>query len=110
MQQIVSDRIRGANADMSGERSTLRTGYAMADQRMASRTWIAGTRFSMADCAAAPALFYASTVEPFADELVHLRAYFDRLAERPSFHRVLVEAKPYFSMYPFAESIPDRFR
>jgi glutathione S-transferase len=109
MQQIVTDRIRGAKADMSSERSTLRTAYAMADRRMNSRTWVAGTGFSMADCAAAPALFYASTVEPIPDELVQLKRYFERLTERPSFRRVLDEAKPYFSMYPFAESIPARF-
>jgi len=109
MQQIVGDRVRGANGDMSKERATLETAYRMVDRQITSRTWIAGKEFSMADCAAAPALFYASTIQPFAEEFSHLRAYFDRLAERPSIQRVIDEAKPYFSLYPFADAIPKRF-
>ena len=82
----------------------------MVDRHMASRTWVADPGFSMADCAAAPALFYAGTVQPFPDEFGHLRAYFDRLTQRPSFQRVIEEAKPWFSLYPFADAIPKRFR
>jgi glutathione S-transferase len=110
MQQIVADRIRNARGDLSGERATLQTAYAMIDRRMASRTWIAPPGFSMADCAAAPALFYAETVLPFPHDFTHLRAYYDRLMERPSFRRVLEEAKPWFALYPFADAIPQRFR
>jgi glutathione S-transferase len=110
MQQIVSDRVYGNHADLTNERTTLETAYRMIDQHMASRMWVSGKHFSMADCAAAPALFYASTLQPFPDELKHLSAYFDRLLTRPSFARVLEEAKPYFSMYPFADAIPQRFR
>jgi glutathione S-transferase len=110
MQQIVSDRVYGNHADLTNERTTLETAYRMIDQHMASRMWVSGKHFSMADCAAAPALFYASTLQPFPDELKHLSAYFDRLLRRPSFARVLEEAKPYFSMYPFADAIPQRFR
>jgi glutathione S-transferase len=110
MQQIVADRIRGNHGDLTSERTTLKTAYAMIDQHMASRTWVSGQDFSMADCAAAPALFYASTLQPFPNELKHLSTYFDRLTKRPSFGRVLEEAKPYFSMYPFADAIPQRFR
>jgi glutathione S-transferase len=109
IQQIVSDRIRGANGDMSNERATLQTAYRMVDRQVASKTWVAGKELSMADCAAAPALFYASTIQPFPGELTHLRGYFDRLAERPSIQRVLDEAKPYFSLYPFADCIPKRY-
>ena len=110
MQQIVSDRMRGARGALTHERATLATAYGMIDRHMSSRTWVSGQHFSMADCAAAPALFYASTVEPFPEEFSHLRAYLDRLTARPSFQRVLEEAKPYFSLYPFADSIPQRFR
>jgi glutathione S-transferase len=110
MQQIVGDRINGSHGDMTRERATLKTAYRMIDQHMASRVWVSGQDFSMADCAAAPALFYASTLQPFPDELKHLSVYFDRLLRRPSFARVLKEAKPYFSMYPFADAIPQRFR
>ena len=66
-------------------------------------------RFSMADCGAAPALFYAGTVQSFPQSLTHLTAYFDRLMERPSVQRVMAEAKPYFQFYPFADAIPKRF-
>ena len=109
MTQIVADRISGAHGDLTSQRATLATAYGMIDRRMASRTWVAGQHFSMADCAAAPALFYASTLQPFPDAFSHLRAYFDRLIERPSFKRVIEEAKPYFSLYPFADAIPKRF-
>jgi glutathione S-transferase len=110
MQQIVGDRLRGADGNMTQERSTLDLAYGMVDRHMASRTWIAAPGFSMADCAAAPALFYAGTVQPFPENLGHLRSYFERLAARPSFRRVIEEAKPYFSFYPFADAIPARFR
>ena len=110
MTQIVYDRISGGQGDLTNQRATLATAYGMIDRHMASRTWVSGQHFSMADCAAAPALFYASTLQPFPDEFSHLRAYFDRLTERPSFNRVIEEAKPYFSLYPFAEAIPMRFR
>ena len=110
IQQIVGDRIRGANGDLTKQRSTLETAYDMLDRQMASRTWVASQDFSMADCSAAPALFYASTLQPFPDEFSHLRAYFDRLIQRPSFQRVIDEARPCFSLYPFADAIPTRFR
>ena len=110
MQQIVSDHMRGARSGLTSERATLETAYGMIDRHMASRTWISGHNFSMADCAAAPALFYASTVQPLPDDFNHLKAYLDRLTERPSFRRVIEEAKPYFSVYPFANAIPKRFR
>lgn len=110
MNAIVVDRITGSKGNMARERAALATAYRMIDERMASRQWVAGDSFSMADCAAAPALFYAATLVPFADGASHLDAYFERLIERPSVRQVLAEAKPYFSMYPFAEAIPARFR
>ena len=82
----------------------------MIDRRMASRTWAAGKDFSMADCAAAPALFYAGVIEPFPAEHKSLAVYFDRLVERPSVKRVIDEARPFFPMFPFASSLPARFR
>lgn len=110
VQQIVLDRLRGAGADMAQERALLATSYAMIERELTGRTWIAGHDFSMADCAAAPALFYAATLVPFSEDQANLRAYFERLMARLSVRRVLDEAKPYFAMYPFAEAIPDRFR
>ena len=59
-----------------------------------------GNDFTLADCAAAPALFYANTVVPFAEAHKNLPAYLDRLMARPSFARVLEEAQPYFGLFP----------
>lgn len=110
MQQIVADRICAGNADLSQQRGALEMAYRMVNEHLATRTWAAGETFSMADCAAAPALFYASTLVAFPEQCVHLRSYFDNLMARSSVARVLEEAKPYFSMYPFADAIPARFR
>ncbi|CAI8749343.1 glutathione S-transferase [Pseudomonas sp. IT-196MI5] len=110
MQKIVADRINATNGDLTRERTALTTAYGMLERQLAARTWVASPAFSMADCAAAPALFYASTLVPFPDDYRHLSAYFDRLVQRPSVTRVIDEARPYFSWYPFAEAIPERFR
>lgn len=110
MQQIVGDHLRGAKADMSQQRAMLRTAFAMIDGQMADREWLAGQDFSMADCAAAPALFFGSTIEPVPQRYGQLQKYFDRLMDRPSVRRVFEEAKPYFALYPLAEAIPRRFR
>lgn len=110
MNQIVVDRINATHGDLTRQRAALLTAYGMLERQLASGAWAAGADFSMADCAAAPALFYASTLEPFRDDHQHLSAYFDKLVRRPSVERVIDEAKPFFSMYPFAEAIPQRFR
>jgi glutathione S-transferase len=72
----------------------------MIDDDMAAQTWAAGDAFSLADCAAAPALFYANEVMPFGETHKNVAAYFDRLKARPSYARVLKEAEPYFAMFP----------
>jgi glutathione S-transferase len=103
MQRIVGDRMRPqGRKDPHGveeARARLRTAYAMIDREMAMRTWAMGETFSLADCAAAPALFYANEVLPFEGH-TNLAAYFDRLTGRPSYARVLKEAEPYFAMFP----------
>ena len=66
---------------------------------MTGREWAAGNAFSLADCAAAPALFYARERVPFGDRPA-LTAYCDRLMARPSYARVLREAEPYFHLVP----------
>ena len=110
MQQMVVDRMRNSGLDLTKERATLQTVYRMLERQLESRSWVGRTGFSMADCAAAPALFYASTLEPIPAELGRLGGYFERLLKRASVQRVLEEAKPYFQYYPFAENIPARFR
>ena len=72
----------------------------MIDKEVASRSWAMGETFSLADCAAAPALFYGNMVVPFGDDHKNVAAYFERIKARPSFARVLKEAEPYFHMVP----------
>lgn len=114
MQKIVGNQLRAADmADDFGvieARVGLDGAYDMLEPHMASRTWAAGENFSMADCSAAPALFYAECVHPFTPNYPAISAYFDRLMSRPSVQRVMEEAKPYFKFFPFEDAIPDRFR
>jgi glutathione S-transferase len=110
MQEIVNDRISHLNGELTTPRATLATAYGMIDERAKSGAWIASGEFSMADCAAAPALFYASTLQPFPEECIHLQAYFEKLMDRKSVRRVIGEAKPYYPLYPFNSAIPARFR
>ena len=104
MQKIMADRLRAeGKRDSYGveeARAQLRTSYAMIEQQMANGGWAMGGDFSIADCAAAPSLFYGSMVVPFGDAQKNLPAYFERLKARPSFARVLKEAEPYFQMVP----------
>src|SRR5882672_4555183 len=104
MQKIVGDRLRtDGNKDPHGveeAKARLRTSYRMIDQEMATRNWAMGEAFSLADCAAAPALFYANEVMSFGESHANLAAYFVRLKARPSYARVLKEAEPYFAMFP----------
>jgi glutathione S-transferase len=81
----------------------------MIETRMANRSWVVADSFSIADCAAAPALFYAGIIAPFPSSHTHLAAYFDRLLQRSSVWRVITEARPYFEYFPYKESIPTRF-
>jgi glutathione S-transferase len=104
MQKIVVDRMRPeGKRDPHGvgeARAQLRTCYAMIEQQMANGGWAAGEDFTLADCAAAPALFYGNMAEPFGDGHRYVAAYLERLKTRPSFARVLKEAEPYFQMVP----------
>jgi glutathione S-transferase len=72
----------------------------MIDAEMAGKTWAVGDDFTLADCAAAPPLFYIDKVFPLRDTHKNSAAYLRRLLERPSYARVIEEAKPYFSMFP----------
>ena len=104
MQKIVGDRLRpGGQKDAFGvaqARTALQTALGMVDGDMATKTWAMGQTFSMADCAAAPALYYANLVMPFGQSHPQAMRYFERLLARPSFARVVEEAAPYRHMFP----------
>jgi glutathione S-transferase len=105
MQKIVGDRLRPeGKTDPFGveqARAQLRNSYAIIEGDMQSRTWAVGETFTMADCAAAPALFYANKVEPFGDKYPAVKSYHDRMLRRRSFARVIEEAQPYFKLFPY---------
>jgi glutathione S-transferase len=103
MQKIVTDRLRPTGkSDPHGveqARANLQTAYRILEKEMKGRTWAAGHAFTMADCAAAPALFYANLVESLG-AYANVAAYQKRLLGRPSFARVVKEAEPFFSAFP----------
>jgi glutathione S-transferase len=113
MQKIVTDRLRPENErdrlGVAEAHKTLDVSYGMVEAHLAGKTWATGSDFSIADCAAAPGLFFASIVHPFDDDHPNLKCYFERLLERASFRRVLAEARPYFSMFPYRDATPARF-
>jgi glutathione S-transferase len=104
MQKIVIDKLRPqGRSDSFGveqARANLAVAYAEAERRLAGKTWAAGESFSLADCSAAPALFYADKVAPLGSAHPQTAAYLERLKARPSFARVLKEAEPYFVNFP----------
>jgi glutathione S-transferase len=104
MQKIVTDRLRPAGRNdphgVEEAKALLQTACGLLEEEMATRTWATGEAFSMADCAAAPALFYANTLSPFTGTYNNLSSYLGRLIARPSFARVLEEAQPYFALFP----------
>jgi glutathione S-transferase len=93
-------------ARVARARAALDTVYPWLDTRLAGREWAAGEEFSLADCAGAPALFYADWVHPIPDTLATLKAYRARLLARPSIVRVVDEARPYRHFFPLGA--PDR--
>jgi glutathione S-transferase len=104
MQKIVGDRIRPAGKQdphgVEQARASLAIAYGVIEREMTDKTWAIGDAFTMADCAAAPALYYANKVQPFGAAHANITRYLERLQARPSFARVLREAEPYFAMFP----------
>ena len=104
MQKIVADALRPTDAKdpygVDEARATLDRAYALLDDHLGD-AWLAGEQFTVADCAAAPALFYARVVHRW-DEPAHpaLTAYYERLEARPSVARVIDEARPYREVFP----------
>jgi glutathione S-transferase len=110
MQRIVGDFLRPPEQrdarTVADARAMLDDAYRWLDGQLAGRTWAAGDAFTLADCAAAPALFYADWVQPIGEDCPAVRAYRNRLLARPSFARAVDEARPYRSYFP--PGAPDR--
>ncbi len=103
MGKIVTDKLRPEGRHdphgVADARIQLDTAYDVAEKWLERGPWAAGEAFTMADCAAAPALFFARRVVPFGDRK-RLRAYYERLLERPSVARTFEEAKPFLELFP----------
>lgn len=110
MQKVVSDRMRSADEhDAKGvaeARTLLDAAYAWLDQRVARQAWAAGNSFTLGDCAAAPALFYADWVHPIGGRFPDVCRYRERLLARPSVARTVDEARPFRKLFPLGA--PDR--
>ena len=113
MQALTADLLRPESSrDAYGTahaREGLTSAYAFIDRHLDGRTWVAGDAFSMADCAAAPALFYAVTHVPLPPQHSSLAAYFERLMAHPSVARVVDQARPWFRFYPGRAGLARRF-
>jgi glutathione S-transferase len=113
MQKIVTDKRRAEGErdplGLAEARSALRTAYDTIERHMIGRTWAIGAEFSIADCSAAPALFYAAIVLPLPVTHPSLADYFERLMGRASVQRVIAEARTWLHLFPFREAIPARF-
>src|SRR4051812_35171096 len=104
MQKAVADNFRPEGArDPHGveeAKALLRRAWDMLDDALRDGgEWVAGDAFTLADCGAGPALFYANIVQPFAGR-PHLEAYYGRLLARPSFARAVEEARPFRHFFP----------
>jgi len=104
MQKVVIDRLRPAGqSDALGveqAKGQIATALSVIENELTGRTWAAGEAFTLADCAAAPALFYSDMIIALKDRYPGTAAYLQRLKSRPSYARVLKEAEPYFAMMP----------
>lgn len=110
LQVAVSAKLSGDadKAAKAAEESARQLGvvYAVLEQRLSGRTWLGAEEFSLADCAAMPALFYAAAVLPFAPEFPALSSYFERLLQRPSVRQVLKGAQPWLGNFPLVDVLP----
>jgi len=111
MQRIVANFIRPPEArdpqTVTEAKAMLDKAYAWLEARLGDEAWIGGVGFTLADCAAAPSLFYADWVHPMEDRLhPKTKAYRARLLARPSVARTVDEARPFRPYFP--PGAPDR--
>ena len=107
--QILPPRISAAFDDAKGvaeARAMLDVAYECLEKQVAQQVWAVGDHFTMGDCAAAPALFYADWVHPIGDRFPRVCTYRARLLARPSIARTVDEARPYRKLFP--PGAPDR--
>ena len=113
MQALTADLLRPeGERDARGvaqARDALASAYTFINKHLQGRNWAAGEAFSMADCAAAPALFYAQTYVPLPAQHTQLAAYFERLLQHPAVARAIDEARPFFPYYPGRAGLAPRF-
>jgi glutathione S-transferase len=113
MQKIVGDTMRPDGAHdphgVADARRTMQTALDLLEQRLAEVPHPGGDKFTIADCAAAPPLFYAQAILPYAESHPRVARYFEALSQRPSFVRLIGEAKPFFQYFPFVDRLPKRF-
>jgi len=109
-QTLVSDRMRTeSERDAKGvadARKMLDVAYGGLEKRLKAQVWASGGDFSLADCSAAPALFYTDWVHPIEDRFPGVRAYRSRVLARPSVARVVDEARPFRKLFP--QGAPDQ--
>lgn len=110
MQKVVLDALRAPDRrDSQGvadAMAQLDASYAWLEGELDGCEWAAGADFTLADCAAAPSLFYADWVRPMGETCPKVRAYRKRLLARPSFARAVDEARPFRAFFPLGA--PDR--
>ncbi len=110
MSKIVTNQLRPQDKrddyGVEEARTALDVAYRWVNNLMEHRTWAAGDTFSMADCAAAPSLFYADWAHPIGERFPHVRSYRARLLARPSVARTVDEARPFRQFFPLGA--PDR--
>jgi glutathione S-transferase len=104
MQAVVYDALRAEHErdakTVADARDKLEAAYRWLDARMAGREWASGETFTLADCAAGPALFYADWVHRIDAGYANVTAYRERLNARPSFKRAIDEARPFRQYFP----------
>ena len=103
VQSIVSDTIekRFDGRTVAQARGRLDMAYGMAEVQLTRRAFLAGDTFTIADCAAAPGLFYALAIHPWIEDThPQLTRYYRALADRPSFAKVIEDARPYRHLFP----------
>ena len=104
MQAVVADAIRGADGHVptivEQSQAALETVYGWLDKELAGGGWATPHGFTLADCAAAPSLFYADWVHQIPERYENLRAYRARLLAHPSISRCVEDARPYRAYFP----------